>query len=91
MTYHNGAITASVISWTLAAAECYARGCICWDCNYRGYIEHPKGCKMKYSVMNLVDRFGAPPEHLIENAKRLINEEKRVKNYYAAAVMHRTN
>ena len=48
--------------WTVGAAECYERGCICEGCPTQ--LESCK-CQMKLSVLELVRKFGKPPKKLV--------------------------
>lgn len=59
------------IQWTQAAKECYDRGCVCEKCPIKDLIE--THCFMKTSVIELVRKFGAPPEKLSNG----MNENKR--------------
>lgn len=44
--------------WTRSAVDCYKIGCNCSRCNIPLIMETP--CKMKYSVLELVKKFGKP-------------------------------
>ena len=49
--------------WTISALECYDRGCVCSGCFYDDFFG--KGnfkCQMKFTVLELVRRFGIPTE-----------------------------
>ena len=48
--------------WTIAAKECYDRGCICNGCFYKENME--TRCQMKLSVRELVKKFGKPPDYI---------------------------
>lgn len=42
-------------NWTPAAIECYEHHCTCSKCPVSEYI---KNCRMKYSVIQLIAKFG---------------------------------
>lgn len=46
--------------WTVSAMECYYRGCVCRGCIYKSIMDTP--CRMKTAVIELVKKFGRPPE-----------------------------
>ena len=49
--------------WTLAAKECYERGCNCQGCYMRDLITSDI-CRMKGAVLELVRKYGKPPARL---------------------------
>lgn len=61
--------------WTNAAVECYLRGCRCNNagnvCFYNKFFhDKPYKCRMKETVLMLVEIIGTPPKSLIKAAKR---------------------
>lgn len=56
-------------SWTTEGIKCYQRNCICEGCIYEfGFYtnsrfnkQHKQRCQMKASVLEMVRRFGVPP------------------------------
>ena len=48
--------------WTQLAKDCYLRGCRCEGCLINMNLE--THCLMKNSVIELVKKFGAPPEKI---------------------------
>lgn len=62
--------------WTLAAVECYNRGCVCKGCiNETGFYENiftkiKRPCQMKACVLESVRRFGKPTKAIIEKLKQ---------------------
>ena len=59
--------------WTQTAKECYLRGCVCSGCPMREQLE--TNCYMKAAVIELVKKFGAPPEEI--NPKELTEREQK--------------
>lgn len=49
-------------NWTRSAKDCYSIGCNCEKCLLYKVLETE--CKMKYTVMELVKKCGAPTETL---------------------------
>lgn len=56
-------------NWTTGAVQCYERGCNCEGCPTKEYITSQK-CVMKYSVMELVKKFGKPTKPAEEYSLR---------------------
>ncbi len=54
-----------VYRWTVSAKFCYDRGCVCKNCYYKENLETV--CKMKSAVLELVRRFGKPPQFIISS------------------------
>jgi len=52
-------------NWTQSAVDCYLLGCNCAKCDiYRIYFsKNLYKCRMKYTVIELVRRFGIPKIH----------------------------
>lgn len=48
-------------AWTKSSIDCYKRGCNCRGCYIQEMLETP--CLMKYAVMELVKKLGAPPDN----------------------------
>ena len=47
--------------WTNAAIDCYERGCICSGCEFENFFtDKQQKCQMKFTVIELVKKFGAP-------------------------------
>lgn len=61
--------------WTEGSIFCYKRGCNCNGCFVSDLIESQK-CRMKTSVIELVRKFGKPPENelqLTRTQQKIIN------------------
>lgn len=53
----------SIRRWNPTAIACYKIGCRCSQCHILDGLELPKSkCRMKYAVLELVRKFGAPKE-----------------------------
>ena len=54
----------SADGWTPTAVECYQLGCRCSKCiiNNVYFAESSFKCKMKETVIELVRKYGVPPE-----------------------------
>jgi hypothetical protein len=57
---NNASPTPNYMRWTQSAIECYNRGCVCKGCIYKEIMDTP--CRMKSAVIELVRKFGIPPE-----------------------------
>ena len=57
--------------WTQTAIDCYTIGCNCAKCNiYKIYFSASfGGCKMKYTVIELVRKLGVPKTEDIKHEK----------------------
>ena len=63
--------------WSRSAIMCYQRGGVCSGCIYEEFFEGKSyKCKMKQSVINLVQTIGAPPD--IESASIYEDEDEEV-------------
>lgn len=51
-------MTNNLNRWTKSAIECYNRGCSCRGCLVKNIMLSE--CKMKKTVLKLVQKFGAP-------------------------------
>ena len=56
--------TCKVKKWTNASIDCYERQCKCEGCYYQESLASK--CKMKNSVIKLVEKFGAPKKRIRE-------------------------
>lgn len=54
--------------WTKAAIECYKLGCVCHKCPTSKFVD---GCRMKYSVIELIRTAGVP-ENLKYNERAIL-------------------
>ena len=82
--------------WTVAAVQCYLRGCNCKDCYYADFFEQDKflkkyskvdletrkTCQMKASVLELVRVFDIPTADQIKEAKEYAEYEKNNRKNY---------
>lgn len=50
--------------WNYSSAECYKRGCRCAGCDIM-LSDLKSQCRMKYSVRELVKKYGAPKREFI--------------------------
>lgn len=48
-------------AWTQGSIDCYKRGCNCNGCYVKDMLE--TRCDMKRAVMELIRKFGLPPEN----------------------------
>ena len=63
--------------WSRSAIMCYQRGGVCSGCIYEEFFDGKAyKCKMKQSVINLVQNIGAPPD--IESASIYEDEDEEV-------------
>lgn len=46
--------------WTIAAIDCYKRGCNCQGCFYNNFLSGNAKCQMKAAVLELVRVLGRP-------------------------------
>lgn len=60
--------------WTVSAAYCYKRGCICRGCLYKEALETK--CYMKETVLALYRKFGKPTKAKLKLAS-VCDEENR--------------
>lgn len=60
--------------WTESSIFCYKRGCRCEGCYMRELVTSDV-CRMKGAVIELVRKFGAPPEEV--NPKDLTEREQK--------------
>ncbi len=67
----------SVRRWTKSSIECYNRGCRCKGCIYTKILSSP--CMMKKTVIELVKKFGKPPEEV--NTVETITKEQIIELY----------
>lgn len=62
-------------SWTEGSIFCYKRGCNCQGCYVKDLMESQR-CRMKAAVIELVKKFGKPPEnelHLSHSQQKIID------------------
>lgn len=60
--------------WTETSIDCYRRGCRCEGCYLKDTLETP--CMMKFAVIDLVTKFGAPKEEeneLTGNQQKIVD------------------
>lgn len=63
--------------WTASAIMCYKRGGVCSGCFYEDFFDGKKyKCKMKQSVISLVQNIGAPPD--VETTSIYEDEDEEV-------------
>lgn len=61
--------------WTQSAIECYSRQCICTGCPIKAQLESK--CYMKTCVMELLEKFGEPPNFMNDDIFPDMSEKQR--------------
>ena len=62
-------------TWTQSAIECYSRQCICTGCPIKAQLESK--CYMKTCVMELLEKFGEPPNFMNDDIFPDMSEKQR--------------